>query len=173
MATSQDPLAWRRQFCKGQWKEQEGEEDWRRDGKITSRNGWEWGLEIPWGQQKTGKDGKVLLQWHLWCPRRPPGLRDWDEMWWDSTNQSFKQPNYKSHKKDIASVPSSFFQFLYNLKDKFLVDCFNWGRLSVFFFFFFLPFGCCSCEEKFWGFNWCIPFIRGIRGSSPGKFWKI
>ena len=23
----------------------------RRDWKITSRNGWEWGLEIPWGQQ--------------------------------------------------------------------------------------------------------------------------
>ena len=28
----------------------------------------EWGLEIPWGQRKTGKDGKVLLQHHLWCP---------------------------------------------------------------------------------------------------------
>ena len=67
MATSQDPLAWRRQFCKRQWKEQEGEED-RRNGKITSRNGREWGLEIPWGQRKTGKDGKVLLQRHLWCP---------------------------------------------------------------------------------------------------------
>ena len=26
------------------------------------------GLEIPWGQQKTGKDGKVLSQRHLWCP---------------------------------------------------------------------------------------------------------
>ena len=47
MATSQDPLAWRRQFCKGQRKEQEAEEDRRRDGKITSRNGREWGLEIP------------------------------------------------------------------------------------------------------------------------------
>ena len=47
MATSQDTLAWQRQFCKGQRKEQEGEEDRRRDGKITSRNGWEWGLEIP------------------------------------------------------------------------------------------------------------------------------
>ena len=42
-------------------------EDRRRDGKITSRNGREWGLEIPWGQRKTGKDGKVLLQRHLWC----------------------------------------------------------------------------------------------------------
>ena len=60
--------SWQIQFCKGQWKEQEWEEDRRRDGKITSRNGREWGLEIPWGQRKTGKDGKVLLQCHLWCP---------------------------------------------------------------------------------------------------------
>ena len=36
--------------------------------KITSRNGQEWSLEIPWGQRKTGKGGKVLLQRHLWCP---------------------------------------------------------------------------------------------------------
>ena len=28
----------------------------------------EWGLEIQWGQWKTGKGGKVLLQRHLWCP---------------------------------------------------------------------------------------------------------
>ena len=27
-----------------------------------------------------------------------------------STKQSFKQPNYKSHKKDLAPAPSSFFQ---------------------------------------------------------------
>ena len=40
----------------------------QKNGKITSRNGREWGLEIPWGQRKTGKDGKVLLQRHLWCP---------------------------------------------------------------------------------------------------------
>ena len=40
----------------------------RRDRKITSKNGREWGLEIPLGQRKTGKDGKVLLQRHLWCP---------------------------------------------------------------------------------------------------------
>ena len=33
---------------------------------------------------------------------------------------SFKQPNYKSHKKDLAPAPSSFFQFLYNLKINFL-----------------------------------------------------
>ena len=26
------------------------------------------GLEISWGQRKTGKDGKVLLQRHVWCP---------------------------------------------------------------------------------------------------------
>ena len=33
---------------------------------------------------------------------------------------SFKQPNYKSHKKDIAPALSSFFQFLHNLKINFL-----------------------------------------------------
>ena len=66
--TSQDPRAWRRQFCRGQWKEQEGEESRRRDGKITSMSGQEWGLEIPWGQRKTGKGGKALLQRHLGCP---------------------------------------------------------------------------------------------------------
>ena len=81
MATSKDPLAWRRQFCRGQWKEQEGEEDRRRDGKITSRNGREWGLAIPWGQRKTRKGGKVLLQHHLWCP---DDLQDsGTEMKWD------------------------------------------------------------------------------------------
>ena len=61
MATSQDPLAWRRQFCWGQCKEQEGEEDRRRDDKIASRNGQEWSLEIPCGQQETEKGVKVLL----------------------------------------------------------------------------------------------------------------
>ena len=80
MATSQDPLAWRRQFCRGLWKKQEGEEDRRRDGKITSRNIRECGLDIPQGQRKTGKGKKVLLQCHLWCPRRPQRLREWDEM---------------------------------------------------------------------------------------------
>ena len=40
---------------RGQWNEQEGEEDRRRHRKITSRNGRERGLEIPWGQRKTGK----------------------------------------------------------------------------------------------------------------------
>ena len=48
-----------------------------------------------------------------------------------STNQSFKQPNYKSYKKDFAPASSSFFQFLYNLKINFLVDCFNGGVFPV------------------------------------------
>ena len=56
MATSQNPLAWRRQFCRGQCKEQEGKEDRRRDGKITSRNGQEWSLRFPEG---SGRQGKV------------------------------------------------------------------------------------------------------------------
>ena len=33
---------------------------------------------------------------------------------------SFKQSNYKSHKKDLVPAPSSFFQFLHNLKINFL-----------------------------------------------------
>ena len=32
MATSQDPLLWQRQFCRGQRKEQNREEDGRRGG---------------------------------------------------------------------------------------------------------------------------------------------
>ena len=87
MATSQDSLAWRRRFCRGQWKEQEGEEDRKRDGKITSRNGQEWGLEIPWEQRKTGKGRKVLLRRHLWCPDDLQGYGTemrWDEMKWKS-----------------------------------------------------------------------------------------
>ena len=57
--------------------------------------------------------------------------------------QSFKEPNYKSHKTALAPAPSFFFQFLYKLK-KFLVDCFNGGRgggLSG----SFLALGCCCC----------------------------
>ena len=47
--------------------------------------------------------------------------------------KNFKQSNYKSHKKDLAPDPSAFFfQFLYNLKDKFFVDCFN-GAFQLFF----------------------------------------
>ena len=53
-----------RNFCRGR---QEGEKDRRRDGKITSRNGQTWRLEIPLGGRKTGKSGKVLLQRHPWC----------------------------------------------------------------------------------------------------------
>ena len=47
MAASQDPLAWRIQFCRGQGKEKEGEEGRKRVVKITSRNGQELSLEIP------------------------------------------------------------------------------------------------------------------------------
>ena len=37
---------------------------------VTSRNGQTWSLEIPWGQRKTGKGGKVLLQHSLACSFR-------------------------------------------------------------------------------------------------------
>ena len=43
----------------------------RRQKKRWEDNIKEWtgmGLEISWGQRKTEKDGKVLLQRHLWCP---------------------------------------------------------------------------------------------------------
>ena len=46
-------------------KDQEGEEDRRRDGKITSKNGQEWRFPEGSGRQK---DGKVLLQRHQRCP---------------------------------------------------------------------------------------------------------
>ena len=40
----------------------------RKTEEEMERNGREWGLEITWGQRKTGKGGNVLLQRHLWCP---------------------------------------------------------------------------------------------------------
>ena len=56
------------------------EEDRRRDGKITSRNGQEWGLEIPWGQRKTGMERYCC---NVLCgalmTSKVKGLR-WDEM---------------------------------------------------------------------------------------------
>ena len=36
---SEEPLAWPRQFCKGQQREQEEEECRERDGKTTQRTG--------------------------------------------------------------------------------------------------------------------------------------
>ena len=51
-----------------QWKEQEGEEGRRRDGKTTSKNGQGWGSEIPLGQREIGEGGKVWLQCHTWAP---------------------------------------------------------------------------------------------------------
>ena len=47
MATSQELLQWGKQFCRGTVQEQERDEDIRRDGKTTSQNGQEWGIEIP------------------------------------------------------------------------------------------------------------------------------
>ena len=45
--TVQDPLALRRQFCREQWKQQEGEEG-RRDRKTLSKNEQEWGSCVLW-----------------------------------------------------------------------------------------------------------------------------
>ena len=47
-------------ILQGTVKGQDGEEDRRRDGEITSKNGREWGLEIPGGQRKIWKGGKVF-----------------------------------------------------------------------------------------------------------------
>ena len=86
-------------------------------------------------------------------------LRNWqctitDFIFCYSTNQSFKQLNYRSYKKDLASAPSSFFPISVLSEDKFLVDCFDGGGLSSFFFFlFFFAFGFVVVEERFWGFN--------------------
>ena len=52
------PLAWQRQVYRGKWKEQEGEGNRRRDGKMTSKNGQKWSLGIPWG---TGSQGNVKM----------------------------------------------------------------------------------------------------------------
>ena len=60
---------------------------------------------------------------------------------------SFKQPNYKSHKKDFAPAPSSFFQFLYNLKINFLYIVLMGEAFQL--FFFFLPLAVVVVEERF------------------------
>ena len=113
-------LAWRRQFCRGQWKEQEGEEDRRRDGKITSRNGWEWGLDIPWGQRKTGKTGKILLQRHLWCSDYLQGKGT--EMRWACTRItlliSYKLVNITKYGMGWKQVRANEKPFIYKLYNK-------------------------------------------------------
>ena len=52
----------------------------KRDGKMTSRNGQKWNLEIPWWQRKTGKG---IVATPSVVPRLLSRLRDWDEMRWD------------------------------------------------------------------------------------------
>ena len=57
---------------------------------------------------------------------------------------------FKSHKKDIAPAPSSFFQFLYNLKINFLqIVLMGEGFPALFFFFFsFFAFDCLMLLKK-------------------------
>ena len=43
-----------------------------------STSGQEWTLPAQLGQLKTGRDGKELLQFHLWCPDDLPML--WDRI---------------------------------------------------------------------------------------------
>ena len=54
------------------------EADRRSGGKTISKSGQEWTLQAQLGQLKTGQDGKVLLQTHLWCPDDLPRL--WDRI---------------------------------------------------------------------------------------------
>ena len=62
-----------------------------------------------------------------------------------STNQSFKQPNYESHKKDLAPAPSSVFQFPYNLKINVLYIVLMGEGFSA----LFLPLAVVVVEERF------------------------
>ena len=73
--TKPRPLAWRRQFCMGQWrskKERKTEEKMRRQHQGLDRN----------GVKESGRRGKM----EMYCctvvcrSRRPPSLSDWDEI---------------------------------------------------------------------------------------------
>ena len=72
-----------------------------------------------------------------------------------NTNQGFKQPNYKSHKKDLAQAPSSFFQFLYNVKpkDKFLAICFSGEGFPFFQFLYNLKINFLQIVLTGWAFQ--------------------
>ena len=76
MATSQDPRAWWRLICRGQWKEQDVEEDRRRDGKITSKN--RVGDSLRTAEDREGWKGIVATASVV--ARRPLRLRDWYDM---------------------------------------------------------------------------------------------
>ena len=83
-----------------------------------------------------------------------------------STNQSFKQPNYKSHKKNLAPAPSSFFQFLYYLKINFLqIVLMGEGFPALFF-----AFGWCCCWGKILRVYLMYSLYKGGLGVLP---WKI
>ena len=75
MATSQDPLTWRRQFCRGQWKEQEEEM-----GRWT-----EMGFGGSLGAKEDREGWKVIVAMSSVVPRRPSRLRVWDEIRWKHT----------------------------------------------------------------------------------------
>ena len=53
--------------CRGQWKEQEGEEDRRKDGKITFKEwtGMEFGDSLRTAEDREGSKGRAILtKWH-------------------------------------------------------------------------------------------------------------
>ena len=92
------------------------------------------------------------------------------------TQISFKQPNYKSHKKDLAPALSSFFQFLHNLKINFLYIVLMQEGFSAFFFFFFFFFFCLwqllLLKKDFQGLIDVFPLQGGSGGPPPENFGK-
>ena len=72
---------WRRQYCRGQWKEQEGEEDRRRDGKMTSMDRLEFGDSPRAAEDREGWKGIVTTSSVCGAPMTSEvkGMT-WDEM---------------------------------------------------------------------------------------------
>ena len=92
-------LGHERQFCRGQWKEQEGEEDRRRDGKITSRNGvW----RFPEGSGRQGRVERYCCNVICGAPTTSEvkGLR-WDD---DKTKKMTCVPSEDSDQSDQSSL---------------------------------------------------------------------
>ena len=78
MATSKDPLARWRQFCRGQWKEQEkrGTEEKRWEDNIKEWTGMGFWDSLRAAEDRDGWKGIVATSSVM--PRRPPRLRDWE-----------------------------------------------------------------------------------------------
>ena len=136
MATSQDALAWRRQFCKGQWKEQEGEDERRRDS-IKEWTGMGFGDSLRAAEDREGWKGTVATSSVV--PWWPPRLRDWDEMRWDEIAQiKVSNSPITNHTKNILPQrPPPFFKKINFLQINFLQKSHLPHFLGLFFIFLF------------------------------------